>query len=259
IATGYTVSSDRTRYVFEIDRGRLFHDGSPLTSEDVAYSLQLSASADSTYGLLRRLIDCREIGNPASCPIHALDQTRVEVRLKEPVEDLLERLNYNENAIRRKSAAQAEPVYSGLYEPQMRDFAFLRLVSNKRHPLYSPTMFENIQLRPFNADADGILTSVSDVPRVVLSKALPSVMTGDKINQNMKIYRFNAGYTYLASFRADLAHIDYVKWAFQKSVSESGIFSAFPLLEPTHSFFPRGFAHYEEVNLVEPSRPGTDI
>lgn len=49
IAESYTISEDSTEYVFTLREGVLFHDGSPVTAEDVVYSYQrLSGLIDGT-------------------------------------------------------------------------------------------------------------------------------------------------------------------------------------------------------------------
>lgn len=45
LATGYTLSDDKKTYTFTLRAGLLFHDGTPLTSADVVYTVEQAAHA----------------------------------------------------------------------------------------------------------------------------------------------------------------------------------------------------------------------
>ena len=48
LATGYAMSDDARTYTFPIRQGVVFHDGTPMTMEDVVYSLEKAAGLDGS-------------------------------------------------------------------------------------------------------------------------------------------------------------------------------------------------------------------
>jgi peptide/nickel transport system substrate-binding protein len=46
IASGYTISEDGTIYTFTLRQNAVFHDGTPITSADIAYTVALAQNAD---------------------------------------------------------------------------------------------------------------------------------------------------------------------------------------------------------------------
>ncbi len=51
VASDYTISDDATVYTFTLRDGITFHDGNPVTCEDIKYSLERSAEMDSASAL----------------------------------------------------------------------------------------------------------------------------------------------------------------------------------------------------------------
>jgi peptide/nickel transport system substrate-binding protein len=82
LAESWQVSPDQLTWTFHLRRGITFHDGSPLTGEDVVY----------TY---RRIID-EELSNAdklsAVTDVRAPDPSTVVIRLKQPTPNLLTNL-----------------------------------------------------------------------------------------------------------------------------------------------------------------------
>ena len=57
VAQDYTVSDDMTEYTFTLRDGITFHDGNPVTAEDVKYSLERSAGIDGDQSALSAISD----------------------------------------------------------------------------------------------------------------------------------------------------------------------------------------------------------
>jgi len=77
LAESYAVSEDGRRYTFRLRQGVTFHDGTPLTAEDVVYSMErILAVKKGAYPLFAPLIE------PGSTK--AVDRGTVEFNLKEP-------------------------------------------------------------------------------------------------------------------------------------------------------------------------------
>ena len=81
LAEAWTVSPDGLNYVLKLRGGVMFHDGSPMTAEDVASSLRRVKSKEIGSPLASRLVAVNEIA--------ALDPSTVELKLTEPSAPLL--------------------------------------------------------------------------------------------------------------------------------------------------------------------------
>lgn len=75
IAESYEVSEDGLIYTFNIKKNVVFHDGSPLTSDDVSYSYAKLAGLDGQEPLSSKFSGIKSIENP--------DEYTVVVKLKE--------------------------------------------------------------------------------------------------------------------------------------------------------------------------------
>lgn len=65
LATGFSVSADALTYDFTLRPGVLFHDGQPLTAEDVAFSLRRAADPQrSAFAADYRVIEAIEVVSP---------------------------------------------------------------------------------------------------------------------------------------------------------------------------------------------------
>jgi peptide/nickel transport system substrate-binding protein len=86
IAESHTVSADGLTYTFTLRKGVRFHDGSPLTAEDVKFSLERATNPTTKNPLLSfiRTIDKVEI----------LDANRVALTLKEKDAIFLKKLTF---------------------------------------------------------------------------------------------------------------------------------------------------------------------
>jgi peptide/nickel transport system substrate-binding protein len=93
LAESWTVSADRLEYVFKLRRDVVFHDGSPLTADDVRFSLEVVCHKDNLRGTD---IYVRSHAQIRGCPeyragrvdrvegIEVLDSHTLRVRLSEP-------------------------------------------------------------------------------------------------------------------------------------------------------------------------------
>ncbi|MDD4096778.1 MAG: ABC transporter substrate-binding protein [Oscillospiraceae bacterium] len=61
LATEYTISEDAMTYTFTIRSGVVFHNGEPLTPEDVVYSISRAAGLDSGTPLISELAGIRAV------------------------------------------------------------------------------------------------------------------------------------------------------------------------------------------------------
>jgi peptide/nickel transport system substrate-binding protein len=78
IAERWDVSEDGRTYTFHLRRGAVFHDGSPVTAEDVRWSLQRAISLPTTKFVLN-------LGGLASeDQIKAIDETTLTIALPKP-------------------------------------------------------------------------------------------------------------------------------------------------------------------------------
>jgi peptide/nickel transport system substrate-binding protein len=132
IAESWEVSPDGTIYTFAIRQGVMFHDGSPMTMEDVVFSLERVFDPEgSGYSFL--------FGPVAG--VKALDDTNIQITLKEPFTPLLDNLNVFPASIVPKAAVEADaeafaqnPVGTGPFK--LQEFAKGRHVRLVKHDGY---------------------------------------------------------------------------------------------------------------------------
>lgn len=100
LAESWEISPDGTVYTFTIKQGVKFHDGSPMTIEDVVFSLErVFDPKGSGYSFLFGVVDS----------VTAVDDTRVQVALKEPFTPLLDNLNVFPASIVPKALVEPDP------------------------------------------------------------------------------------------------------------------------------------------------------
>lgn len=132
IAESWEISPDGTVYTFAIRQGVKFHDGSPMTMDDVVFSLERVFDPDgSGYSFLFGVVQ----------GVEAVDDTRVQVTLKEPFTPLLDNLNVFPASIVPKAAVEADaeafaqnPVGTGPFK--LQQFAKGRHVHLVKHDEY---------------------------------------------------------------------------------------------------------------------------
>ena len=112
LAESWAVSPDGLGYRFKLRSGVSFHDGSPMTAEDVVSSLRRVQSKGIASPLASRLIAVSEV--------NAVDPLDVEVKLKEPSAPLLAALAgiaiVPRSMETNKEALQKTPVGTGPFK-----------------------------------------------------------------------------------------------------------------------------------------------
>jgi glutathione transport system substrate-binding protein len=100
IAESHTVSEDGLVYTFKIREGVTFHDGTPVTAEDVKYSIEriLAPENGATF---------RSYFAEVGTVVNALDDYTVEFVLQEPCAPFMEYLSLPESAIISKKWMEA--------------------------------------------------------------------------------------------------------------------------------------------------------
>jgi peptide/nickel transport system substrate-binding protein len=132
IAESWEISPDGTVYTFAIRQGVMFHDGSPMTMEDVVFSLERVFDPEgSGYSFLFGTVQ----------GVSAVDDTNVQITLKEPFTPLLDNLNVFPASIVPKAAVEADaeafaqnPVGTGPFK--LQQFAKGRHVHLVKHDDY---------------------------------------------------------------------------------------------------------------------------
>lgn len=100
IAESWEISDDGTVYTFAIRQGVIFHDGSPMTIDDVIFSLErVFDPKGSGYSFLFGVVD----------GVKAVDEATVQISLKEPFTPLLDNLNVFPASIVPKALVEPDP------------------------------------------------------------------------------------------------------------------------------------------------------
>ncbi|MES2134948.1 MAG: peptide ABC transporter substrate-binding protein [Patescibacteria group bacterium] len=117
LANAYTVSDDRLTYTFTLDSRARFHDGTPVTAEDVAFTIQESKNPD---------IKSPRRADWEGVSVEVLDPKTVSFTLKSPYAPFLENMTLGilpkhiwENVTPEEfpfSTVNAHPIGSGPYK-----------------------------------------------------------------------------------------------------------------------------------------------
>jgi peptide/nickel transport system substrate-binding protein len=132
IAESWDLSPDGTIYTFALRQGVTFHDGSPMTMDDVVFSLERVFDPDgSGYSFLFGVVE----------GVAAVDDTNVQVTLKEPFTPLLDNLNVFPASIVPKAVVEADaegfaqnPIGTGPFK--LQEFAKGQHVHLVKHDQY---------------------------------------------------------------------------------------------------------------------------
>jgi peptide/nickel transport system substrate-binding protein len=132
LAESWEISPDGTVYTFTIKQGVKFHDGSPMTMDDVVFSLErVFDPKGSGYSFL--------FGTVAG--VKAVDDTTLEIALREPFTPLLDNLNVFPASIVPRKAVEAgaegfaqNPIGTGPFK--LKEFAKGRHVHLVKHEGY---------------------------------------------------------------------------------------------------------------------------
>jgi peptide/nickel transport system substrate-binding protein len=132
LAESWEVSSDGTVYTFQIKQGVTFHDGSPMTMDDVVFSLErVFDPKGSGYSFLFGTVK----------GVRGVDDATLEISLREPFTPLLDNLNVFPASIVPRKAVEADeegfaqnPIGTGPFK--LEEFAKGRHVHLVRHDGY---------------------------------------------------------------------------------------------------------------------------
>jgi peptide/nickel transport system substrate-binding protein len=132
LAESWEISPDGTVYTFAIKQGVKFHDGSPMTMDDVVFSLERVFDPEgSGYSFL--------FGTVAG--VKAVDDATLEIALTEPFTPLLDNLNVFPASIVPRKAVEAgaegfaqNPIGTGPFK--LKEFAKGRHVHLVKHDGY---------------------------------------------------------------------------------------------------------------------------
>jgi peptide/nickel transport system substrate-binding protein len=132
LAESWEISPDGTVYTFTIKQGVKFHDGSPMTMDDVVFSLErVFDPKGSGYSFL--------FGTVAG--VKAVDDTTLEIALREPFTPLLDNLNVFPASIVPRKVVEAgaegfaqNPIGTGPFK--LKEFAKGRHVHLVKHEGY---------------------------------------------------------------------------------------------------------------------------
>ena len=114
-AATWTVSEDGLRYTFKLRNGLRFSDGTPVTSEDVVFSLTraLDPATGSTTGAfyLANIVGADELaaGRTTDLGIKAVDPQMIQINIKQPSAFFLSQLTFACGYIVSKKQVQANP------------------------------------------------------------------------------------------------------------------------------------------------------
>ena len=246
LAKSYRVSADGREYVFELEPNRFFHNGDPVTVEDVIYSLDLSLRNEHSYSNLKDQIACvpgsREDGCGGVIPISA---NEFKVKLKESTLTFLDKLNMNENAIRSKKADKSGLiVYSGSYKVVEIGPDRIELEINSRHPNVTPNAFKSVVVTKLPLDPVHVQARLVEVghPVMMINKGFPTTLSKTSDVLPSSVYQYASGNSYLLSLRSDLPQVDLYKDRIQQAILAPGSLAAFPYLKPLSAIYPAGYA-----------------
>ncbi|MCE5207874.1 MAG: ABC transporter substrate-binding protein [Chloroflexi bacterium] len=173
LAESWTTSEDGKTWVYQIHNESIFHDGTPLTAEDVAYSLMLYKSREDSaaYGQAQFFESVTATGD-----------YEVTIVLTDPLPNLADKLANLPILPKHiweslgtgddlKNFTNAEMIGSGPFKfTEFKKGEFVRMTANKEHWLYPPNIDEVIYQEFTNEDAElqalltGQIDAVMSIP-----------------------------------------------------------------------------------------------
>lgn len=145
LASTWTISRDGLTYVFKLRKGVRFHDGSPLTADDVVYTFRRALSLENEgAGVAASYLSVVEgaadhtTRKGSNLGVRALDPETIEIRLARPYLSFLEVLTLDElrivphglHASMGDPSFDRHPVGTGPFKFAAWDESSLRLVAN---------------------------------------------------------------------------------------------------------------------------------
>ena len=126
LAESWTVSADRLTYIFKLRPHVLFHDGAPLTSDDI------KASYDRIVNPPAGVISARKAIYAAIGGIETPDPLTVVFRLKWPEAAMLEKFASPWNCIYRAAKLKEDPLFPKTHVLGTGPFVFVEHVAGTR-------------------------------------------------------------------------------------------------------------------------------
>ncbi len=108
LAESWGISLDGTVYNFSIREEAVWHDGKPVTSQDIIFTVEMMRSEDSIFA-----VDVRELWD--SVEVISLDEKTIQFRLPEPYAPFMDYLTFG---------ILPQHVWSGLSHAEMVDSSF---------------------------------------------------------------------------------------------------------------------------------------
>lgn len=167
LAEGWTVSDDGLTYTFTLREGASFSDGSPITADDVIWSLThaLDPNTGGWTGpfYLSNIVGADEVAAGETTELTgaiAIDDRTIELTIKQPSAFFLSQLTFGSAKIISKAAADADP--EGWEETPLSSGAFMLTSWNhgqnilmEPNPYYWQPPFAIVELRmPFVQDSE---------------------------------------------------------------------------------------------------------
>jgi peptide/nickel transport system substrate-binding protein len=178
LAESVDVSEDGKTWTFKIRDGVLFHDGKPLTAEDVAFTFNLYMQHMDDFPYMSGYVIYFE-------SVEAVDDNTVVIKLTEAIPNMKAQLYYmyilpkhiwgSLEGTQATEFANEEMIGSGPFKlVEFKDNEFVHLATNKQHFLYHPKMDEVIFQRYESPESlvDAITQGQVDmITRLPLDKA----------------------------------------------------------------------------------------
>ena len=111
LAKSWSISSDNLTYTFNLNKKVIFHDGTPMTSKDIKFSLDRARSQDSTNAQKALFKDIKSI--------EIIDSSTVAINLKQPNGNFIANMAWGDAVIVSEqsiSKAETAPVGTGPFK-----------------------------------------------------------------------------------------------------------------------------------------------
>ncbi len=272
LAETWGVSKDGLTYNFSIREGITWHDGSPLTVDDIIYTVDLMRSDASIIPS-----DVKNFWSQVT--LHKLDDFNLQFRIPEPFSPFLDYLSFGvlpKHLLENQSFEQIiestynlQPVGSGPYKldhliVENDQVAGVALRMNETYFLGKPYLEQIIfRFYPDSASAytaytdgevQGISQVTSDILQQVLTEKNLSIYTGRRPELSMVLLNLN-------NTDVDFFQDVEVRWALMKSINRSFIINRIlngqaipaesPILPDTWSYYSDGPIVFDPESAID--------